>query len=141
MEYKKIYERFISEMENSQDDTITLYHYTHSRNLSNGGTLKPGCTPNSWSRNEFQKCQVPRIFFYTEMKPERMLAGNTVLLSTVVNKKDIYHLVKDKGVPYEKDEPINSWLENIKNHGYKGAMYNVGFEVVIWFEPIEVSPH
>lgn len=140
MKYQDIHWKFIREMRDAQNDVTVLYHYTHSRNLANGGTLNPGCTPNSWSRNEFQRCQVPRVFFYTEPKPERMFVGNTVMLTTTVNNGDVYDLNRESSIPREQGESIDSWLEKIKQAGYKGARYNVGFDIVIWFEPIDVMP-
>lgn len=119
---------------------VKLYHYTNSTNLADGGILEPGCSPNSWSRREYQVCKTPRVFFYTSPDPERLLKNTSISLTTEVDESDICDLYSN-AVPKNEGETIDEWLGNIRSEGYKGAKYSVGSrEVVVWFEPIRVEP-
>jgi hypothetical protein len=127
---------------------VTLYHY--SRVDADTVILDPKyflSNRNSFSRREYEKSQVPRTFFYVDTThAERIVSSGNALYTTTVPSSEIYNLKKDpEGILEASKQPgayfidFNKVLNTIKEK-YKGVFYDTGgFDVVAWFESIEVN--
>ena len=138
---------------------VVLYHYADPYSLENEyGTREPEkFTLNTanfgksyFSRKEMEASSVPRVFFYVNLDDvEKIVVGGRVLYTTEVPISQIYDLKTDpegyikkvmhptyglrKGIEY------NELLEFIRDKTpFKGVFYGNQFDVVSWFEPIEI---
>jgi hypothetical protein len=114
---------------------------------------------NPYSKKEKMSSDVPRVFFYLDVKQrEPMFEKNYSLYKATVPSVDIYDLEQDPDSIKEKFRSkysgivdsdavlkyISGWSKKSGKWTrgpalYKGVYYNVGFDVVIWFEPIVVT--
>jgi len=132
----------------NQPGQIVLYHY--SRENTDSLLLDPKyflSHRSSFSRREHERSQVPRTFFYVDLDhAEKIVKSNRTLYTTAVPLGEIYNLKKDpEGILAASKHPqahfidYNKVLLTVKEN-YKGVFYDVGsFDVVAWFEPIEVN--
>ena len=147
---------FLTEAEKGQyvqDGLIRLYHYT--KHPQDSLVLDPKyfadrATRSAFSRNEYEISQVPRTFYYVDPKQrETFFAGGIPLFSTTVPANKIYDLKNDpKGYKEKNRHPVyglrkgaewNTLLEDIRED-YDGIFYSTNrFDVVAWFQPIEVN--
>jgi hypothetical protein len=120
-----------------------------------------------YSRNDYNVSDMPRIFFYTDRdQAEAQVAQGATLYSAVVPGSQIYNLAQDpldlkqksasvyrvtpdydrilrslgnRPRQSEYGAPPESLLSNAASH-FKGAYYNTsGLNIVVWFEPINVT--
>lgn len=103
---------------------MKLYHYSNKKNLK---TVKiKYFNSNSYTLNDYKHCKINRSFFYTELKPEKLLKNCKNIYYTQINKTDIYDLKTDNKNYISKYNTIENILLQVKNDGYKGILYNTG---------------
>jgi len=147
----KLWNRFLKEAALSDyenDAQLTLYHY--SRADSEKLVLDPEhflSGRNSFSKREYEKSQVPRTFFYLNTEQaEPIVKSGRNLYAVKVNPSDIYDLKSDPEGIIDASRPpgaffidYNKVFNTIKKE-YKGAYYGTpNFDVVAWFEPVQVN--
>ena len=124
-----------------KNKNILLYHYT---NIKISGTLTPRYFgENSYTSGDLRTSSVKRLFFYTEPKPEYLLAGSRFLYTCRIDEKKIYNLIEDKK-QYLKNQNPNAdtfnftlLLNKIKKN-YSGVKYNLGtYNVIILFKAVK----
>jgi hypothetical protein len=126
---------------------ISLYHY--SRPDVESLVLDPNYGPQSYSRNDYEISDVPRVFFYVDPRDKERYFYNSNLFKVDVPINRVYDLTEDKKGYVEsvrhpvyglrKGEEWNTLLEEIKKE-YNGVFYDTGnLKIVAWFEPIQVN--
>ena len=151
---KNIVENFRSFLTEAQmgqyveDGTVTLYHYT--KNPGPTLELDPEYRKSYHSSREFEIAQTPRVFFYVDPKQrETFFRRGIPLFTTQVPASRIYDFRNDPEEYREKHrhpvyglrkgEEWNTMLEDIRDN-YDGIFYSLSnFDVVAWFQPIEVT--
>ena len=139
---------------------VTLYHFSKAK--TDSVSLDPERVgQSSFSRREMNTSSVPRVFFYLDPEQREVMFQNPVyhLFYVEVPFGSIYNLREDsKG--YKKQfaseqtgtvdfhallKHLSGW-NKLSGEGwtktnplYKGVYYNVGFDVVAWFDPITVT--
>jgi len=169
--------RFLSEWRNfvvrealsdySIDEDIRLYHY--ARSDENRLTLDPEyflSKGSAYTRNDFNRSQLPRVFFYTDLDhAEAIVKQDATLYSTTVPASQIYDLQTDPlslaekairypGIAASLDYDLllrslagifpSSWKTKTllppDAAPYNGVFYSLArMDVVVWFRPIEVE--
>jgi len=115
---------------------VKLYHYSNKK-LE---TISPSYFgANSYSFNEKKTSNIPRSFFYLEQNiPEYHLKNSKYCYIVDIEPSKLYDLRKDKDnlkVKYQGN--IEGLLQYIKDNFF-GCIYNVGFDIAILFNDIEV---
>jgi len=115
---------------------MKLYHYSN-KDLK---VISPKYFGyNSYSFNEKKYSNIPRSFFYLEPKiPEYHLKNSKYCYTVNIELAILYDLRIDKDnlkVKYQGN--INSLLQYIKDN-FSGCIYNVGFDIAILFNDMEV---
>jgi len=149
-EYKKGLKKFLLERklaDYSASATLKLYHFAPVD--QEAITLDPErflSGRSAFSKREYEKSQVPRTFFYLDIDhAERIVKPGRSLYTTTVPTTLVYDLNQDPDDIIKKSvQPgaffvnYNTVFETIKEN-YKGVFYKLpNFDVVAWFEPIEV---
>ena len=149
--FEQDFRKFLTEAELGQyvdNGQVTLYHYT--KNPSESLVLDPNYKKSHYSSNEFEVAQTPRVFFYTDPKQrETFFRAGIPLFTTRVDAGRIYDFKNDPEGYIEKNrhpvyglrkgEEWNTLLEDIRED-YDGIFYSTNrFDVVAWFQPIEVN--
>tara|TARA_R100000152_G_C6708533_1_gene136586 strand:- start:23 stop:499 length:477 start_codon:yes stop_codon:yes gene_type:complete len=151
--YKKGLKKFL--MERNMSDyadkaVLSLYHFSPVN--KDTLVLDPEhflSSRSTFSKREYEKSQVPRTFFYLDLdhaesivKPGRTLYKTTVPSSHVYDlSKDPENIVKNSVQPGAFFVDYNKVFNAIKEN-YNGAFYKLpNFDVVVWFQPIEVHKH
>jgi len=152
-EYKKGLKKFLLERaltDYGESAALKLYHFAPVDKESL--TLDPErflSGRNTFSKREYEKSQVPRTFFYLDLDhAEKIVKPGRSLYTTTVPSSLVYDLSHDpEGIIKKSVQPgaffvnYNTVFETIKEN-YKGVFYKLpNFDVVAWFEPIEVSKH
>ena len=76
---------------NEADNIQVLYHYSNI-NLKHNEALTPDNFGNNYfTQNDVNACNVKRLFFYTEAKPEALLAGSRFLYTCRIEASRIYN--------------------------------------------------
>lgn len=122
------------------DGNVTLYRYSKG---DRGATyeIDPAKTkPSSYSRNEYQRAQTQRTFFYLNTSEKESIVGDHLYTAKVPAGK-IYNLIKDvnglklqhkMGNTYDFD----AMFKELQAQGFEGVYYNPGFHVVNMFTPV-----
>ena len=151
----------------SIDEKIRLYHY--ARSDEQRLTLDPEfflTRGSAYTRNDFNRSQLPRVFFYTDLDhAEAIVAQGATLYSTTVHASEIYDLQTDPlsltkeairypGIPASLDYDLllrslagifpSDWETKTVLPSdaapYNGVFYALGnMDVVVWFKSIEVE--
>ena len=141
-----------------ENGMMTLYHFSEAQDDSM--VLDPEyflSNRKSFTRNDFQASNLPRIFFYVNLDhAENIVKQGRTLYSTVVDASKVYDMAKD---PMGFKDEARNWPRNIYGEPIKtapaplnmdlllrgvadnfpGAFYETStMDVVVWFEPIEV---
>ena len=142
---------FLAEAEMGQyveGGMVTLYHYT--RNSGPTLELDPEYKKSYHSSREFEIAQTPRVFFYVDPRQrETFFRRGIPLFTTQVPANRIYDFRNDpEGYREKHRHPVyglrkgeewNTMLEEIRDN-YDGIFYSLSnFDVVAWFQPIEVT--
>jgi len=112
---------------------MNIYHYS---NINIPDKIKVGkFGANLYTDKDRQACSVKRSFYFTDKTPQEYRFTNCQYRYTVnISDKYIYNLIKDpKGLIDIYRNNINGLLKRIKNLGYKGALYSVGYNIIILF--------
>ena len=148
--YKKGLKKFLMErkLEDYSDSAVLkLYHFASVDNDSL--TLDPEhflSGRSTFSKREYEKSQVPRTFFYLDLDhAEKIVKSGRTLYTASVPSALVYDLSQDpQDIIKNSVQPgaffvnYNTVFETIKEN-YKGVFYKLpNFDVVAWFEPIEV---
>lgn len=115
---------------------MIIYHYTNKDNLKEVNPLYFG--NNCYTLND-KKIPINRAFFYTEPKPEKYLKNSKCLYLCQIDNKCLYDLRIDNDNLKQKFLSIEDLLNKIIGLGYKGIIYNVGFDIVSLFETIPIN--
>ena len=114
---------------------MDIYHYS---NINIPDKIKVGhFGANSYTDKDRQASELNRTFYFTDKKPQEFRFKDSKYRYTInISDKDIYNLIEDpKGLLslsiYRNN--INGLLKRIKNLGYKGALYSVGYNIIILF--------
>jgi len=148
-------------------DTTRLYHFCGAlcwrTGTPDGVTLDPDNflkKRKSYSRNEYERSQVPRIFFYLDPSSQESVVSGPLYSAEVPSSK-IYDLQEDENKyieeikekrqeekywagditwPLRKGEDWNKIYNRIKEDGYGGVYEKRDYgDIVMWFETIEVT--
>jgi len=115
---------------------MKLYHYSDKK-LKTISTKFFGA--NSYSFNEKKSSNIPRSFFYLKPEiPEYHLKNSKYSYIVNVEPSKLYDLRKDKDnlkVKYQGN--IEGLLQYIKDNFF-GCIYNVGFDIAVLFDNIEI---
>lgn len=118
---------------------MRLYHYS---NVDIKDKIDPKCFgANSYTSNDRKACSVDRSFFYLkpDVIPEWRFRACQFRYTVDVALAKLYDITQDPKNLLEQ-YTTGELLYTIKQLGYKGAIYNVGFDLVIYFyniKPIE----
>jgi hypothetical protein len=149
--FEENFRSFLVEAEMGQyieDGMVTLYHYT--KNPGPTLELDPEYKKSYHSSREFEIAQTPRVFFYVDPKQREIFFRRGIpLFTTQVPASRIYDFRNDPEEYREKHrhpvyglrkgEEWNTMLEDIRDN-YDGIFYSLSnFDVVAWFQPIEVT--
>ena len=143
------FRQFLAEAPRSsyiQDGMIRLYHYTKPEKESI--VLDPKHPKSYHSRNEFETASTPRTFFYVDPSQKERFFGISNLYTTEVPASQVYDFTNDpEGYKEKIRHPVyglrkgvewDELLEAIRED-YDGIFYSTSnFDVVAWFQPIEV---
>lgn len=133
--------------EYKSDGFITLYHYS----TVDQDTVV--LSPDRFGKHSFTKADkrltdYPRVFFYLNLDDTERFFKHKNLYATDVPHSAIYNVLEDpQGIKDEIKEKNNGvlnfdeLLRTIHNRGFKGMYYQPKMDIVIWFEPIEVSKY
>lgn len=117
---------------------MRLYHFT-DRDIK--GKISPQYFgTNCYTNRDRIVSNIKRVFFFTETTaPEYRF--KTCQYKYIVNIKDksIYNLAEDRLGLIKKYRDIDKLLHKIKSLGYKGALYNVGYDIVILFNSVKIE--
>lgn len=116
---------------------IILYHYSNKK-LDN---IEPRFFgSNSYTFNDIRASKIKRSFFYIqEAIPEYRFETSRFLHIAEISGRKIYDLrIDKKGLRQKFQGNIEALLSYIKGR-YDGAIYNVGFDIVILFKNIKPS--
>ena len=133
--------------EYDQNGIMKLFHYSNPDEDSL--VLDPKYGAQSYSRNDYIVSDVPRVFFYVDLRDKERYFFNSKLFTVDVPSNRVYDLTADEEGYIEKvRHPIyglrdrmewNTLLETIRED-YDGVFYDTGrIKIVIWFHPIEVK--
>jgi len=149
--FEQSFREFLTEAELGQyvdGGQVTLFHYT--KHPEDSLVLDPNYKKSVYSKREFEVAQTPRVFFYTDPKQrETFFRAGVPLFTTKVDANRIYDFKNDPEGYIEKNrhpvyglrkgEEWNTLLEDIRED-YDGIFYSTNrFDVVAWFQPIEVN--
>ena len=116
---------------------MRLYHYS---NINIEDKLKvKHFGHNSYTNNDGRISSLKRSFCFTSsIVPEARFQGSHYRYTLNIPKKDIYNLISDsKKLVKSGNTDINGLLRAIKKLGYKGVLYNVGYNIVNLFYDIK----
>lgn len=95
---------------------------------------------NYYTLNDSRASNLKRAFFFTEPRPpEFRFQGCKFMYKCQVKDQAIYNLQADKKGLIKKYSSIDKILKAIKRLGYKGAIYNLGYNVIILFYNIKIK--
>ena len=144
------FRQFLTEAPRSsyiKDGMIRLYHYTKPDKESI--VLDPKFQKSYYSRREFETASTPRTFFYVDPSQKERFFGISNLYTTEVPASQVYDFTNDpEGYKEKIRHPVyglrkgvewDELLETIREK-YDGIFYSTSnFDVVAWFQPIEVE--
>ena len=114
---------------------MRLYHYSNT-NIKDKLKVKH-FGANSYTNNDGRISSLKRSFCFTSsIVPEARFQGSPYKYTIDIPKKDIYNLISDSKKLKSKYNNIHSLLEGVKKLGYKGVLYNVGYNIVNLFYDI-----
>jgi len=114
---------------------MRLYHYSNT-NIKDKLKVKH-FGHNSFTNNDGRISSLKRSFCFTSsIVPEARFQGSPYKYTIDIPKKDIYNLISDSKKLKSKYNNIHSLLEGVKKLGYKGVLYNVGYNIVNLFYDI-----
>ena len=116
---------------------MRLYHYSNT-NIKDKLKVKH-FGHNSYTNNDGRISSLKRSFYFTTATaPEQRFKNSLYKYTINIPKKDIYNLILDpKKLIKSGNTDINSLLRAIKKLGYKGVLYNVGYNIVNLFYDIK----
>lgn len=153
----------------SEQGVVPLYHYTENNSETMIlDPQKAKQSSNSHTSRDWRTSGVPRVFFYLDPADKEKFFDNHNLYVTYLPTENIYDLTVDKEgfVEQVKDEnygalDYDKLLNKISGHemiktrpelgwkspwkrkkvrrGYDGLLYNVGFNIVVSFVPLEAE--
>jgi hypothetical protein len=111
---------------------MKLYHFTD--NKIQGKVQVKYFGANDYTARDARTCNIKRAFYFTSPEPPEYRFKHSKY-KYIVNISDgaIYNLVKDGQGVIKKYGDINSILSHIKRAGFKGVLYNIGYDVVCLF--------
>ena len=144
------FRKFLSEAPRASyinNGMIRLYHYTKPDKETI--VLDPKFPKSYYSRNEFETASTPRVFFYVDPSQKERFFGISNLYTTEVPASQVYDFTNDpEGYREKVRHPVyglrkgvewDELLETIREK-YDGIFYSTAnFDVVAWFQPIEVQ--
>ena len=122
--------------------TKTLYHFTN-KNIK--GRLNPSYFgDNLWTSRDKIASTCDRLFFYTQDRPvEKFFKGCLYCYIVKVSENNIYDITQDRDNLLNQSKNngndsinIDRLLTLIKLAGYKGILYNIGYDIVCLFDDI-----
>ena len=118
-------------------EKITLYHYTSNKIKDNYLRVKY-YGYNWYTKNDVTATPVKRLFFFTTPKPlEYRFKGWQYRYTVSIDKNFIYDLRINKlKLPTDS---ITNLLNILIKKGYKGIIYNVGYDVVNLFYDVKIN--
>ena len=115
---------------------MRLYHYSNT-NIKDKLKVKH-FGANSYTNNDERISSLKRNFYFTTATaPEQRFKNSLYKYTINIPKKDIYNLISDSKKLAKRYNNIHSLLEGVKKLGYKGVLYNVGYNIVNLFYDIE----
>jgi hypothetical protein len=118
---------------------MKIYHYT-DKELKDNIISPKYFGYNSYTDRDRAISSINRSFWFTEDKaPEYRFINCKYKYKACIKNNDIYNLKKDPKKLLHLSiyrNNINRLLKQVKHLGYKGALYNIGYNVVVLFEDI-----
>jgi len=115
---------------------VRLYHYSNT-NIKDKLKVKH-FGANSYTNNDGRISSLKRSFYFTSSTvPEARFQGSHYRYTIDIPKKDIYNLISDSKKLAKRYNNIHSLLKTVKKLGYKGVIYNVGYNIVNLFYDIK----
>jgi len=117
---------------------MRLYHFTDT-------LIKDKISPNHFGTNCYTNrdkniSSIARAFFFTDSRaPEYRFTNCKYRYIVNIDDKSIYNLAEDRLGLIKKYKDIHRLLHQIKSLGYRGALYNVGYNIVIVFYSIKID--
>ena len=117
---------------------MLLYHFTDKHIKDSIKTSFFG--DNIYTDKDKSISKLARAFFFTESTaPEYRFKACKYKYIVNINSKLIYNLAEDKRRLINKYKDIDKLLHHIKSLGYKGALYNVSYNIVILFYDVKIK--
>jgi len=117
---------------------MKLYHYSNTYIKDKIKTAYFG--DNTYTNNDKSISAIKRTFFFTTVKiPEYRFENSKYKYTAVINDNNIYNLILDNKNLIKRGKNIHYILQKIKKLGYKGTLYNVGYNVVVLFNDIAIN--
>ena len=115
---------------------MRLYHYSNTNIEAKVKVKHFGA--NSYTDNDGRISSLKRSFYFTSSTvPEARFQGSHYRYTIDIPKKDIYNLISDSKKLAKRYNNIHSLLKTVKKIGYKGVIYNVGYNIVNLFYDIK----
>jgi len=115
---------------------MKLYHFTDNK-------IKDKIKPSLFGENDYtardaRACHVKRVFYFTSPEPpEARFKDCKYQYITEVARHSLYNLKKDRDGLVARYKDINSIINHIKKSGFKGVIYNIGYDIVCLFYAIK----
>ena len=115
---------------------MILYHYSNTNIKAKVKVKHFGA--NSYTKNDGCISSIKRSFYFTTATaPEHRFQDSKYRYIAYVDQKCLYNLISDSKNLAKRYNNINTLLRAIKKLGYKGVLYNVGYNVVNLFYDIK----
>jgi hypothetical protein len=132
------YSRLQSE-NNSRNEKMQVFHYSNKKNLLYLDPRKFG--ENFYTGNDLKISRFPRIFLYTERKPEQFFLNSYLYTADIEESKIVELNDFIRNNPDLKNESgfidFDRLFETAKKQ-YLGIRYNNGFDIINYFYTLPV---
>jgi hypothetical protein len=118
---------------------MKLYHYSNIDIKDNQLKVKYFNT-NEYTFNDFKACNINRIFLFTnDIINEYRFKYCKYKYIVNIPCKALYNLKHDKQGIIKKYNNINGILKHIIKLGYKGIIYNIGYDIACLFYNTKIN--
>jgi len=118
---------------------MILYHYSNI-NIKDNQLKVKYFNSNEYTFNDYKACKIKRIFlFTTNIINEYRFKQSKYKYIINIPCKALYNLKHDNKGIIKKYNNINDILKHIIKLGYKGIIYNIGYDIACLFNNIKIN--
>ena len=116
---------------------MKIYHYTDNK-IKGGKVEVKHFGENDYTARDARACHVKRAFYFTSPEPpEARFKDCKYQYITEVAGHSLYNLKEDKDELVARHKDINGIINHIKRAGFKGVIYNIGYDIVCLFYAVK----